>query len=1112
MRIIAIRGKNLASLRGEFNVAFDQSPLKEAGLFAITGHTGAGKSTLLDAMCLALFDKIPRLIGSANVKVGRRDEEDKLRISSNDVASIISRGTSAAYAEVDFISMDKHTYRAHWEIKRARNKISGRLQKQSVTLVNLDNNKSLGQNKSDTLELISERIGLTFEQFRRSVLLAQGDFAAFLKAKSDERSALLERITGTEIYTQLSISAYRHFQEQEQLLNQIQDKIKYDMPLENQHRQDLKIKIALLGDELSVLKQVVEQSQSLLQWYAAEEQLQQEQVLASQSLSSLIQEKTNKSALKKEFEIILSVQNLRPLLQNLDELTKKINELETQLAQKNLNVESEKNNEECLSLSVKNKHNELNNANQEYQAIKPQLLIARELDTQIKLVAEEFIESEKYLKELNTFLLELEAKKIDVDNATNELKVIEHTLVTVSEELADLQKQRQLVSLERLNEQKESIELKISHVQSAVQVYQKYFETEEKIEQHQKYHLEQQVFLAGLGKKINQKNTQHTISKASLEEAKRAYIIIQESMTHGAQSLRSLLKEEQECPVCGATEHPWADHEAILNEQYRQQTERVKLLEESVQSDLISMSHLQQKLEHGKNDLAQDINIRKEFDQTLKQLVKQWQNITQIIPDMGLQPLYDNKVIKQNDASLSTELKQMNVQLKTNKEQEKQAISVQNQIDQTQFRKDTLQHEESFLRKILSEQDVLLNSINNFLQQKNQQKNKQNKQQNFINNLQEKRQQVFSRLLFNKQLLTPEVGMDADAVEAIFIRACSELSNQYEPEKQKLETLRKNLIKVTEQCQHLDRQLDQNIQQRSNQEKQLELKLEACSVKLPELKRLLQHDELWINKQQDDFEQLKQRLIKSETLLAERDLKLSQHKNKFENFSDALKLISKEALTEQVERQVNIKKTMQEKQQENWLELKQDNEKKKRFACFQEELKMRKENWEDWGALNELIGSASGHKFRIFAQSLTLESLLAHANKHLNDFARRYQLQRVPATDLDLQIIDRDMADDVRSVQSLSGGESFLVSLALALGLASLSSTKTQVESLFIDEGFGTLDQETLDIAIASLDTLQGLGRKVGIISHVPILVERIGVRVVVEKMGGGQSRVSVEN
>jgi exonuclease SbcC len=157
----------------------------------------------------------------------------------------------------------------------------------------------------------------------------------------------------------------------------------------------------------------------------------------------------------------------------------------------------------------------------------------------------------------------------------------------------------------------------------------------------------------------------------------------------------------------------------------------------------------------------------------------------------------------------------------------------------------------------------------------------------------------------------------------------------------------------------------------------------------------------------------------------------------------------------------------------------------------------------------EMIGSQDGSKFRTFAQSLTLDALLGYANRHLEDLARRYLLQRVPGSDLELQVIDQEMGDEVRSVHSLSGGESFLISLALALGLASLSSNRTQVESLFIDEGFGSLDPATLDIAIASLDELQSLGRKVGVISHVPAMVERIGVQVRVGVHGGGKSSVT---
>jgi exonuclease SbcC len=160
--------------------------------------------------------------------------------------------------------------------------------------------------------------------------------------------------------------------------------------------------------------------------------------------------------------------------------------------------------------------------------------------------------------------------------------------------------------------------------------------------------------------------------------------------------------------------------------------------------------------------------------------------------------------------------------------------------------------------------------------------------------------------------------------------------------------------------------------------------------------------------------------------------------------------------------------------------------------------------------LGDVIGSHDGKLFRSFAQSLTLDSLLAVANAHLEELAPRYQLERVPRHDLELQVIDRDLGSEVRSVQSLSGGESFLVSLALALGLSSMSAHDVRVRTLLIDEGFGTLDPSTLDSALAVLDALQASGRQVGVISHVPALVERVGAHVRVVQRGGGRSEVIV--
>jgi DNA repair protein SbcC/Rad50 len=159
-------------------------------------------------------------------------------------------------------------------------------------------------------------------------------------------------------------------------------------------------------------------------------------------------------------------------------------------------------------------------------------------------------------------------------------------------------------------------------------------------------------------------------------------------------------------------------------------------------------------------------------------------------------------------------------------------------------------------------------------------------------------------------------------------------------------------------------------------------------------------------------------------------------------------------------------------------------------------------------ALDDLIGSSSGDEFAVFAQGLTLDLLLLEANRRLAELARRYRLQRNPEAKLDFVVVDLDLGGTRRSVQTLSGGETFLVSLALALALATLAAPRSRVETLFLDEGFGTLDAPSLEIALGALDSLQATGCQVGVISHVDGIAERIGAQVVVQPEGGGQSRV----
>ena len=191
-------------------------------------------------------------------------------------------------------------------------------------------------------------------------------------------------------------------------------------------------------------------------------------------------------------------------------------------------------------------------------------------------------------------------------------------------------------------------------------------------------------------------------------------------------------------------------------------------------------------------------------------------------------------------------------------------------------------------------------------------------------------------------------------------------------------------------------------------------------------------------------------------------------------------------------------------------QLEQHNQAMIRHGELQQQIDDQTSNTELWLAMKDLIGAADGAKFRTFAQSLTLEQMLLSANHHLKELAPRYQLQRVPGAELDLQIVDQDMGDDIRSIESLSGGETFLVSLALALGLGSITSLQTNIKTLFIDEGFGTLDPDTLEVALSCLDSLQASGRQIGLISHVQGLVERVGTRVQITAQGNGHSKVEI--
>ena len=1240
MRILAIRGKNLASLAKEFEVLLETGSLQKVGLFAITGATGAGKSTILDALCLALYDQMPRLPEGHGVAVGHKDDVEAMRVKSHDVASILRRGTASAYAEVDFIGQDKQRYRARWELSRARNKVDGRLQAQRMSLMNIDTQVKIGQAKKDTQQEIIKRLGLNFEQFRRSVLLAQGDFAAFLKAKKDERASLLEKITGTDIYSELSIAAFERAKLEKLQLARIQEKLADKVPLEAADRAELEAELARLAEQLSVIQQQQQAKQLILDWFTQLAKLTAERNQAQQQFLQKQASWESEASQRELLAQVMLVQPLRPLLQHVLASRADYKEAQTQCSDSAAELLKSKQAVSDAEQRVQTAQHRFVQAETEFKAAQPILILARALDTKIEngqarlqvLQQEADAQQERWqtadakavaLGEQDTQLQQQlqqlqiwQAQHSALQDLANEwgrwesdiqdyleqqqalqqqqakYEQLQHSMDTQQAELNNLQKgaavclaqEQQLnVDLQALEQQADAQALAdlyqqqatlesrqaISH--SAVTLAEQGLALQQELASTQAAITASEQALQQAHTQIEQLNSQQAYQQGQLQEAQQAFNRMQAAGQKTARDLRALLLPEEPCPVCGAQEHPWANkHLEALEASVTAQQARVEQLMSEKEQLLSALSAQQSIVKQAQQEQERLVQAVRRMEASLQVLAEQWLSFA-----------FDDKpawaALQSVDITrLQTQKAQLNVQYQAIKNQVAEALSLQTQMDALRRQRDTARQQaaqqdaniaaldkkiaqqvstlaayderitelKASLLKLETGLRVPLQAVDNwqtelssagdeFLQQLRDSVakwHKNNQQQN----------QLKQELVQIKQDLA--VATTAAEQQQQHHQQLQQTLQQHKRQQQDLFTERQQYCQgrsASAYAQELELQLQTAAQQKqqadadkvaanhalstwqstqqhwqAEQQRRLEkqdaaeqaLQAELAQLQLTQERAqdLLQKDAQWISAQEQKNAALTQALQEAQADLKIGDTHLQAHQQQAPAVEEE-QVIAELAQLHREQKALNAAR-------ENKVFLQRvDDEKIAAAQHLQAELKQQLHLYEQWESLNELIGSKTGHKFRIFAQSLTLDTLLSYTNRHLQEFAKRYILQRVPDSELELQVIDRDMADDVRSIHSLSGGESFLVALALALGLASLSSNQTQVESLFIDEGFGSLDQETLDIALASLDTLQSLGRKVGVISHVPALVERIGAQVVVAKLGGGQSVVTIK-
>ena len=985
MKILAIRGRNLASLEGDFEIDFTVEPLLSAGIFAISGPTGAGKSTLLDTMCLALFARTPRTDQAKENNVKLQDVSNE-QLSQSDPRFLLRRGTSSGFAEVDFMALNGHRYRTRWSVARARDKENGRLQNPRLALYNLDKEEEEQGTRSDLQARIIDLIGLTFEQFTRSVLLAQNDFSTFLKAEQGEKASLLEKLTGTELYSAISRQIFERNARAKEAFDLIQTRIQGIELLTDEEENDLRIRLAGTEKELQRVEKAKAEQQALQEAVRSiEQQITIRQRQQKEAADKLVHATELLTVARHEYEKgVEEQQQSEARFKSLQQEILQARKLDIQLdaAIRDLSHSEQQ---------LKNVTLRKGEAEKKYQAAILRQKLGMEEIARLTAWRERYKEKESIAEQLSALLLHLDAASA----ARSGVEAANRSIETLRQEVVALNKQ--LAGLQQTSANKQ---------QALKQAEEDYRSLEEKLKAVDASALDKQI------EKLRQEREQLLIEQARLEAS------------GNIKDLRGRLQDGQPCPVCGSTHHPFVN-----------------------QAPVAPVSTLTLQL--------QDLSNKKEtYIAHTRHLARLQQQLLQLHKELADSEAACKDMIGKQQLSVSRQEREETI-VKEQSVQLTQSLSAADLLfGNGEWQKAWLRNPETF-RKTLTDFARQWHENTEKLHQLERQESAQKaeceslasflpsleKQAEESGQLHEKNRAAFSSLQAERKKLLN--GRSADSVEQEYIRRMEELK----------ERLKKLSATQTEQSGIAD--------QTRGIADQIAKDLTEASADLLRRKAAL---DKWTADYLDS------------------------------SGGEPLEVILSRYTPEKTELAF-------------WLRTQTEN--KAKVSGLQEELNVRRTESERWAKLNELAGSADGAKFRRIAQGYTLDILLNYANVQLRELTRRYRLERVPET-LALQVIDRDMCDEVRTVHSLSGGESFLVSLALALGLSSLSSNRMRVESLFIDEGFGSLDAETLRVAMDALESLRTQGRKIGVISHVQEMTERIPVRICVNRAGNGRSFLEV--